>query len=101
MHSDAASGWAGLALAHPEFGISVHPIPTRGGADYTHHITACPSRFENLVASLIIAGRHVKLVFMANFENADAYYENINRELNSSSSLWCKDCSNFVIFFSA
>ena len=28
-HSDAASGWAGWALAHPEFGSSVHPIPTR------------------------------------------------------------------------
>ena len=29
--SDAASGWAGWALAHPEFGSSVHPIPTGGG----------------------------------------------------------------------
>ena len=36
--SDAASGWAGWALAHPEFGSSVHPIPTRG-ADHAHHIT--------------------------------------------------------------
>ena len=26
--SDAASGWAGWALAHPEFGSSVNPIPT-------------------------------------------------------------------------
>ena len=43
--------------------------------------------------------RHVKFVSMANFGNADAYYENIHRELNSSSSLWCKYCSNFVIFF--
>jgi hypothetical protein len=25
--SDAASGWAGWALAYPEFGSSVHPIP--------------------------------------------------------------------------
>ena len=46
--SDAASGWA---LAHPEFGVSVNPIPTKG-ADYAHHITACPPGFENLVASL-------------------------------------------------
>ena len=38
--SDAASGWAGWALAHPEFGSSVNPITTRG-ADYAHHITAC------------------------------------------------------------
>ena len=29
-------------------------IPTRGwGADYAHGITACPSKFENLTASLI------------------------------------------------
>ena len=28
--SDAASGWAGWALSHPEFGVSVNPIPTRG-----------------------------------------------------------------------
>ena len=32
-----------------EFGSSVNPIPTRG-ADYDHHITACPPRFENLTA---------------------------------------------------
>ena len=29
--SDATSGWAGWALAHPEFGSSVNPITTRGG----------------------------------------------------------------------
>ena len=28
--SDAASGWAGWTLAHPEFGSSVNPITTRG-----------------------------------------------------------------------
>ena len=49
--SDTASGWAGWALAHPEFGSSVNPITT-GGADYTHHSTASPPRFENPVASL-------------------------------------------------
>ena len=38
-YSDAASGWAGWALAHPEFGSSVNPITTRG-ADYANHITA-------------------------------------------------------------
>ena len=37
--SAAAGGWAGWALAHPEFGSSVNPITTRG-ADYAHHITA-------------------------------------------------------------
>ena len=50
-HSDAASGCAGWALAHPEFGSSVNPITTRG-ADYAHHITASPPRFENPAASL-------------------------------------------------
>ena len=31
LFSAAASGWAGWALAHPEFGSSVNPITTRGG----------------------------------------------------------------------
>ena len=50
-YSDAGSGWAGWALALPEFGVSINPIATRG-ADYAHCITTCPPRFENLVASL-------------------------------------------------
>ena len=41
--SDAASGWAGWALARQEFGSSVNPIITRG---------ASPPGFENLAASL-------------------------------------------------
>ena len=49
--SAAASGWAGWALAHPEFGSSVNPITTMG-ADYAHHITASPPGFENQAASL-------------------------------------------------
>ena len=49
--SDAASGWAGWALAHLEFGSSVNPITTRG-ADYAHRITASPPGFEYLPASL-------------------------------------------------
>ena len=52
LFSAAASEWAGWALAHPEFGSSVNPITTRGGADYAHHITASPPGFENPVASL-------------------------------------------------
>ena len=44
--SDAASRWAGWALAHPEFGSSVNPITTRG-ADYS----SLPG-FENPAASL-------------------------------------------------
>ena len=52
--SNASSGWAGCALAHPEFGNSVNPIPTRG-ADYAHHITACPPGFEILAASLLLS----------------------------------------------
>ena len=51
--SAAAGGWAGWALAHPEFGSSVNPITTRG-TDYDLHITASPPGFENPVASLIL-----------------------------------------------
>ena len=51
QYSAAASGWAGWALAHPEFGSSVNPITTRG-ADYAHHITANPPGFENPAAAL-------------------------------------------------
>ena len=51
MESDAVSGWTGWALAHPEFGSSVNPTPSRG-ADYAHHITACPPRFGNHTVSL-------------------------------------------------
>ena len=36
--SDAVSGWAGWALAHPEFGSSVHPIPTREGRLCPPHV---------------------------------------------------------------
>ena len=50
--SAAASGWAGWALAHPEFGSSVKPITTKG-ADYALNITASPPQFENPEASLI------------------------------------------------
>ena len=50
--SDAVSRWAGLALAHLEFGVPINPIPTRG-AEYANHITACPPGFENLATSLI------------------------------------------------
>ena len=59
MCSDAASGWAGWALAHPEFVSSVNPITTRG-ADYAHHITASPPGFENRAASLLY-DRNLKL----------------------------------------
>ena len=52
--SDAASGWEGWALqAHPEFGISVNPIPFRG-VDYAHGKGACPPGFENLVACIAV-----------------------------------------------
>ena len=43
-----------LLLFHPQLGNSINLIPT--GADYAHHITACPlppSGFANLMASLI------------------------------------------------
>ena len=53
MSSAAASGWAGWALAHPEFGSSVNPITTKG-VDYAHHITASPPGFENPAAALTL-----------------------------------------------
>ena len=45
-----AGGQGGL-LAHPEFGSSLNPIPTRG-ADYAVYTvyTVCPPGFENLTA---------------------------------------------------
>ena len=46
------SGGAGGALAPPELGSSVNPIPTEG-ADYAHHITASTLGFENLKTSLL------------------------------------------------
>ena len=54
LSSHAAIGWAGWALAHPEFGSSVHPISTRRGRLYPPHCTTdCPPGFENLAASLL------------------------------------------------
>ena len=51
--SDAISGWARWAVAHPEFGSSVNLIPTKGGRlCLAYHITDCPPGFENLTASL-------------------------------------------------
>ena len=41
--SDAASGWAGWALAHPEFWSSVNPIPTRGQIMPTTILLAHPN----------------------------------------------------------
>ena len=40
--SDAASEWAGWALAHPEFGSSVNPIKTRGQILPTNLLLAHP-----------------------------------------------------------
>ena len=59
--SAAASGWAGWALAHPEFGSSVNPITNRG-ADYAHHITTCPPPhdFQILLRPLNIPTTYLK-----------------------------------------
>ena len=46
-----ALGQGGLYVAHPEFGVTVKPIQTRG-ADYAHPITDSPPGFEHLTASL-------------------------------------------------
>ena len=67
--SAAASGWAGWALAHPEFGSSVNPITTRG-ADSAHHITASPPGFEIPAASL----RSVSTLSKKNPDNQNLIY---------------------------
>ena len=57
IYSAVVRGGAGGALAPPEFGSSVNPIPTKGGgADYAHHITASTPGFENLTTSLCSRG---------------------------------------------
>ena len=57
-NSDADSGKAEWALAHPEFGVSVNPIPTRGQI----MPTACPPGFQNLAAFLY--NGHITPFFM-------------------------------------
>ena len=64
--SAAASGWAGWALAHPEFGSSGNPITTRE-ADYAQRITASPPRFENLTASLHLHSFHDFLKYVGSW----------------------------------
>ena len=51
IYSDAASGWAGWALAHPKFANAVNTITTRG-ADYATLLLAHPD-LKNQAASLI------------------------------------------------
>ena len=53
-----AGGLGGLA--HPEFGSSVNPIPTKGGRLCLPHYWLPPPEFENLTASLNLeVGGHV------------------------------------------
>ena len=47
IYSAAASGWVGWAL-----GVQLTLLQP-GGADYSHHITACPPGFEHPAAALI------------------------------------------------
>ena len=49
--SAATSGWAGWALAHPEFGSSVNPITTRGGRLCPPNNTCTPG-FSDLPTTL-------------------------------------------------
>ena len=51
LYRAVVSGGAGGALAPPEFGSSVNPIPTRE-AHYAHPITASTPRFQNLSTAL-------------------------------------------------
>ena len=72
--SDAARGWAGLALAHPEFVSSVNPITTRG-ADYAHHITASPPGFENPAAALMCFSKwFLKTIFLLKTDFQNTYF---------------------------
>ena len=45
-----AGGLGGLA--HPEFGISINPIPTRGGQIMSNFFTSRPSEFLDLPTAL-------------------------------------------------
>ena len=72
----AASGWAGWALAHLEFGSSVNPITTRG-ADYAQRITAIPPGFENLAASLRFTTKTtIQIVSGSLFEPKQKFFRN-------------------------
>ena len=54
---------AGGALAPPEFGSSINPIPARG-ADYAHHITGSTPGFGNLTTAL-----HIMAIPVVEFSN--------------------------------
>ena len=59
------SGGAGGALAPPEFGSSVNPIPIRGGRLCPPHY--CTPGFENLTTELDLttpAKNHVKTAYI-------------------------------------
>jgi hypothetical protein len=92
--SASASGWAGWALAHLEFGSSVNPITTRG-ADYAQHITAGPPRFENLAASLYFQ----ELAFLQNKQKrfGGSWFKIINllTPLSCFANLSHNNASNF------
>ena len=47
-------GCTGCAVAHPDFGRSVNPIPTRG-TDYAHLITTGTPGFSDLPTALFYA----------------------------------------------
>ena len=74
IYSAAASGWAGWALAHPEFWSSVNPITTRG-ADYAHHITASPPGFEIPAASLQTQIYLLKVILNVNIMKQDLLHK--------------------------
>ena len=44
--SDAASGWVGWALAHPEFGSSVREHPFKTSANLSRFLTPTPYRLQ-------------------------------------------------------
>ena len=54
MFRPVVPGGAGGAMAPPDFGRSVNPISTRGGADYAHLITTGTPGFLDLPTALIL-----------------------------------------------
>jgi hypothetical protein len=55
--------WAGWTLSHPEFGVSVNPIPRWRGVDYDYRITACQIRKPKEISVLNFDNQIFVVVF--------------------------------------
>ena len=61
------SGWARWALAHPEFGVSVNPIPIRGQIMPTTLLLADPDLKSNGISALHWALSLAETVLITSF----------------------------------